>query len=205
MYEKMLDIVGQRPIRVTFDGESLEVMTLSPRHEVVRKLFGRLFDVIAEELSVQMLALGSTTFRRRAKERGLEPDQCYYMISVARIRDWQTLDRVGPVPDLAVEVDQTHSSLNRMEVYAGLGVPEVWRFAGEMIEVSQLRGRQYRRVRRSLALPFVPLEEIPDLFRRCMLVLDEGLRLRMMRKWVRTRVAPLKEAAGKRRGRSPGR
>ena len=40
-----------------------------------------------------------------------------------------------PPPDLAIEVDNTNSSLNRMAIYGALGVPEVWRFDGEGLQV----------------------------------------------------------------------
>ena len=65
-------------------------------------------------------------------DRGLEPDDCYYLANAAKVRNWATLDlERDPPPDLALEVEITRSCLNRMGVYAGLGVPEVWRFDGE--------------------------------------------------------------------------
>jgi Uma2 family endonuclease len=205
MYEKMLEVVGERHIRVTFDGESLEVMTLSAPHEFYKTLFGRLFDILTSELDIPIKAFGSTTFRRRAKQRGLEPDQCYYMASIARIGDWRTLGPKGPVPDLAIEIDVTRSSLDRLSVYAGLGVPEVWRFDGNSVEAHVLKEGCYQRGQRSAALPFVPIVEIPALIHRGAQTRDDRALLQLLREWVRTRVAPLKEAAGKRRGRSPGR
>ena len=36
-----------------------------------------------------------------------------------------------PPPDLALEVEGTRSALDRMGVYAGLGIPEVWRYDGD--------------------------------------------------------------------------
>ncbi len=38
--------------------------------------------------------------------------------------------QTDPPPDLAIEVDITRSSLNRMVIYARLGIPEVWRHDG---------------------------------------------------------------------------
>jgi Uma2 family endonuclease len=203
MYEKMLEIVGERRVRVTFDGESLEVMTLSPPHEVYKTWLGRLFDALAWELDLPIMCLGSTTFHRKAKQRGLEPDLCYYLESLARIGDWRTLDKKGPVPDLAVEIDITRSSLDRLSVHAGLGVPEVWRFDVESLEAYCSRGGKYARGPRSAALPYVPLSEVPELIRQGSEKRDDRVLLRLFRDWVRTRVAPAKEAAERRRGRRP--
>jgi Uma2 family endonuclease len=44
-----------------------------------------------------------------------------------------------PPPDLAIEVDITSSSLNRMSIYATLRVPEVWRFDGTTFSIHLLR------------------------------------------------------------------
>jgi Uma2 family endonuclease len=54
------------------------------------------------------------TFRKPAKERGLEPDECYVL---------QTL---RDVPDIAIEVAYRHGVIDKLHVYAGLGVKEVW-------------------------------------------------------------------------------
>ena len=37
---------------------------------------------------------------------------------------------VDPPPDLVIEVDITSPSLDRLPIYARLGVPEVWRYDG---------------------------------------------------------------------------
>jgi hypothetical protein len=37
---------------------------------------------------------------------------------------------VDPPPDLAIEIDITSSSLERLKIYAALGVKELWRFNG---------------------------------------------------------------------------
>src|SRR5262249_28301372 len=39
--------------------------------------------------------------------------------------------RVHPPPDLAIEVEVTHSSMDRMEIYATLGIPGLWRLDGD--------------------------------------------------------------------------
>src|SRR5207302_1383935 len=91
---------------------------------------GRFIDVLTEEFHLPCRAGRSVTLRRRRKRRGLEPDNCYWIANAARLQGKVRLDlRTDPPPDLAVEVDVTASSLDRMSIYAALRVPEVWRLS----------------------------------------------------------------------------
>jgi Uma2 family endonuclease len=202
-YEAIIEALDGQHVRTAYDRGSLEFMSPQPIHEIYKTLLDRFFFVIGFEADVPMKAFGSTTFRRRARQRGLEPDLCYYLASIGRIRDWRMVGREGPVPDLAIEIDNTHASLDRLSIYAGLGVPEVWRFDGETLESHQLRRGRYRRVPRSAALPFVPLEDVPALLHQGRDTQNDRALLQLYSEWVRTRVLPAKEAAERRRGRRP--
>jgi Uma2 family endonuclease len=195
-YDKLLEIIGNRRIPVTFDRGTLEIMAPLPIHEVYKFLFGRLFSVFAMELDVPMWGMGSTTLRRPQAEAGLEPDQCYYFANRERVRNFCTLDiAVDPPPDLAIEIDNPLSSLDRLQIYARLCIPEVWRFDGKTLGVHRLRSDGFYEVSpRSVELPLAPLEEIPDLLRRSMEIHDDRAMLLEMREWVRTRVVPFKQA-----------
>jgi hypothetical protein len=61
-------------------------------------------------------------------------------------REKEVLDlETDPPPDLAIEVDITTSSLDRMEIYSKLRVPEVWRYDGRAVRMYQLQADgQYR-------------------------------------------------------------
>lgn len=128
-YERFLKLLDERPgVHLTYDRGVLEIMTLSFQHESVGRLVGRFILVLTEELALPVAGGGSTTFRRRKKKRGLEPDECYWIQSEALIRGKTEIDlRTDPPPDLALEVDITHSSLDRLKIYPALGIPEVWR------------------------------------------------------------------------------
>jgi Uma2 family endonuclease len=195
-YEKFLDAVGKRSLRLTYDRGRLEIMSPLPAHEVYKALFGWLLAVLAEEMGFPFKTLGSTTFRRRDALRGLEPDNCFYLKSAKKVRDWLTLDlRRDPPPDLAIEVDITSSSLDRLAVYAALGVPEVWRFDGKSIHVYVLDSKgAYVERPRSAALPFLPMMDLVPLLQECALLSDDREVLQRMRKWVRRFVSAKKRA-----------
>ena len=130
-YESMLRLIGNRPIRVTYDQGTMEVQMPSQRHEQLSRLIGKLVEEIAQELGLDYQALGMTTWRRPDLARGLESDQCFYIRHEAVARRPQPINlETDPPPDLAIEVDITHSSMDRLLIYAQLGIPEVWRHDG---------------------------------------------------------------------------
>jgi Uma2 family endonuclease len=197
-YEKILDALSEHHVRITYDRGDLELISPLPIHERYKIQFGRILTMLAEELDIPVAALGSTTFRREDLERGLGPDECYYLSSAALVQDWRELDLSrDPPPDLAVEIENTTSCLNRMSIYANLGVPEVWRFDGDTLEAYRLiAGPDYEAVTTSPGLPFLPLAEIVPLVQQAVGGGDDRPALRAMRAWVRQRVAPLYRAWG---------
>jgi Uma2 family endonuclease len=191
-YEKVLEAFDGRHLRITYDRGSLELMSPAPIHEVYKCQFLRLLDYLSDDLDFEMKACGSTTFRREDLERGLEPDECFYLANVSRVRSWATIDlTIDPPPDLAVEIDNTSSSLDRMGVYAGLGVPELWRFDGESLQAYELVGGAYEVRPNSPTFPFLPLDEIVALLHQSITIADDRELRRNLRNWVQNRVVPL--------------
>jgi Uma2 family endonuclease len=154
-YQKMLQIVGDRRIHVTYDEGTMEVRMPSQEHERSAQLLGFFIPQLADELEVDFEPLGMTTWKRSDVEKGLESDQCYYIRNEAIVRERVELDlEVDPPPDLAVEVDITSSSLNRMGIYAELAVPELWRYDGRNLTMYQLQpDGEYRACETSLSFP----------------------------------------------------
>jgi Uma2 family endonuclease len=144
-YEALLALFGddQPGIRVSYLEGSLEIMSPSRRHEGIKSLMARLVEayVLAADLPVN--SLGSATFRQRAHERGVEPDECWFLGD----------DEGKDVPDIAFEVIITSGGLDRLSLYAGLGVPEVWFWRRGQILIYRLAGAAYERCPRSEALP----------------------------------------------------
>src|SRR5437764_3750986 len=86
-------------------------------------MLGRMVVVLTEELRLPIKAGRSSTFRKRRKQKGLEPDNSYWITSEPRVRGKRKIDlTIDPPPDLAIEVDCTRSSLDRMTIYAALKV-----------------------------------------------------------------------------------
>lgn len=144
----------RRGFRLTFDRGTLEIMSPLWEHERPAYLLGRLIDVLTDELQMPCEPGRSVTLRRRRKNRGLEPDNCYWIANVGRLAGKTHLDlRIDPPPDLAIEVDITQSSLDRMGIYAALGVTEVWRATSAGLTFHILEAGVYQERPRSLSFP----------------------------------------------------
>jgi Uma2 family endonuclease len=185
-YRRLLRAFDEdRHLRITYDRGSLELMTLSPLHERLKHLLGLLVMTLAVEVGTEILGFGSMTFKRRRKKRGLEPDECYYIQNEARMRGKDAIDlRSDPPPDLVVEVEVARSALNRLDIYAALGAPEVWRFDGERLQVHLLgEGGVYTVSEQSKAFPFLrPAELVRFVEQRK--TLGEVALLKAFREWV---------------------
>src|SRR4051794_18499128 len=155
-YEAMLRIVGNRPIRVSYDRGRMEIMSPLWTHGNPSYMLGAMVAVLVEELGIRFEPADPVTFRRRDLEKGAEPDKCFYFgDNAARVcgkRDIVLPE--DPPPDLVVEVDVTASSVERLPIFAALGVTEVWRLSDRGLLFLQLGpDSTYHAVDRSRAFP----------------------------------------------------
>ena len=136
-YERLLEAhTDESSPRFTFDTGMLEIMSPSSEHEEMNRALAQIVEMIALGAGVEIRSLGSTTFRRMDLARGFEPDSCFYIQSTERIRGRTQIDpAIDPPPDLVIEVDITSPSLAKLPIFARLGVPEVWRSDGDLVEI----------------------------------------------------------------------
>jgi Uma2 family endonuclease len=189
-YQFLVKDFEQQPgMRLTYDQGLLEIrMPLDP-HETYRKLLGRLVEALTEELEVEIRSLGSRTCDREDLARGLEPDQCYYIQNEQAVWDKEQIDlSKDPLPDLAIEVDITSSSINRLDIYADLGVPEVWRYDGQNLTMYRLENKQYQSCSRSIAFSLLTPSDI-ERFLKVKKTTKENALIRLFREWVREHFA----------------
>jgi len=144
-YVMLRDSIDSPGIRMTYLTGKLEIMSPSRAHEVEKKQIARLLELFCLERDIPLFGYGCTTFRKEEGARGLEADECY-----ARGGD-------KPIPDIALEVIKSHGSIDKLEVYRGLGIGEVWLFEDGEFRVLELQGSAYTSVGASRVLPEVPL------------------------------------------------
>jgi Uma2 family endonuclease len=142
-FERLLHELGEnRATRLAYDQGTLEIMAPLSPHEGVKELLSDIANCLAKALRVDFAKMGSTTFKRADLGRGFEPDQCFYIHRYPAIRGKrEPLDLAeDPAPDLVIEVDMTHRSLNKLPIYAALGVQEVWRYVQGEVLLYQCEG-----------------------------------------------------------------
>ncbi|MBE9114712.1 Uma2 family endonuclease [Lusitaniella coriacea LEGE 07157] len=119
-------------LRLTYCQGLLEIMTLSPQHEREKKAIARLLEMYAFAKNLDLHGCGSTTYRNEAEAKGLEPDECY---CVGELKE---------IPDFAVEVTVTSGRIDKLQVYLGLNIAEVWFWQEQKFSLYRLQDGEYR-------------------------------------------------------------
>src|SRR5206468_4924994 len=150
-----------------YDRGTLEIMSPTTKHERYNRTIALLVEILAEELGIDVVSLGSSTFKRGDLERGFEPDSCFYIKNAERIIDKDELDlTVDPPPDLVIEVDITSGSLPKFPIYGQLGVTEIWRYDGRRLYIYQLVGDSYAESECSAAFSWLTSGVLTDLLEK---------------------------------------
>lgn len=186
-FENILEELGEhRSARVAYDNGTLEIMTPLPEHKAAKEMIGDLLKALLEELDIEFLWLGATTFKNPKMLKGIEPDQCFYIQNEAAVRGKKRLDlSIDPPPDLAIEIDVT--SRTHPDTYAALGVPELWRRAENQIQINILSNGQYLEAQTSSVFPF----QIQDVILQYIEIGQSAGRNKAMkafRQWVREQI-----------------
>lgn len=154
-YEEVLSELGDRAgRRVSYDEGRLQIMSPTPEHEEYKESILRLAQVLAEETNIILETRGSTTYRRRRKAKGAEPDTSFYVRNAAYMIGRRRIDlETDPPPDVVVEIDLSNESLSKFPIYAALGVAEIWLYDGRQARMYELAEGSYQERARSLAFP----------------------------------------------------
>jgi Uma2 family endonuclease len=157
----MTDAGDDRAWRIAYNGGVLEIRMPLEEHEEPKGLIEGFIEALVDDLNIEVRKLGALTLEREDLTRAVEPDTCFYIQNESLVRGKNINLPDVPPPDLVVESDYTSSSLNKFNIYASLGVPELWRYRKNILEVYQLIEEKYEPVSTSVAFPFLPIAEIP--------------------------------------------
>ncbi len=173
-FERLLAVRGDRgsPRMSYLEGE-LELMSPSRFHEGCKSLIGRLLEAYAEELDIELDAFGGWTLKKRRRARGVEPDECY----LVRGHD-------APVPHLAIEVVWTSGGLDKLDVYRGLGVRELWIWENDELQIHGLRKDGYVPIEKSAVLPEIDVKLLASFVRPG----SQSCQVKALRRAVRARL-----------------
>ncbi|XXZ13312.1 Uma2 family endonuclease [Sorangium sp. So ce315] len=169
-YVRLRDELDTPGLRMTYCEGTLELMSPSIEHEATKTSIARLIEIFALERDVPLYGYGSTTFRREARARGLEPDECYCVGGTLK-----------EFPDIAIEVVLTSGGLEKLPVYSGLGVREVWFWEGDAFHLHALRGEEYETIATSELIPDLDLAALARFVRWP----DQHEAVKAFRSWLR--------------------
>ncbi len=186
--EMILEELGEhRAARIAYDSGTLEIMAPLPEHEYDKEIISDLVKALLEELDINFLSLGSTTFKNQFMAQGIEPDQCFYIKNESRIRGKRRLDlTVDPPPDLALEIDVT--SRTHPNIYQALKVPELWRFEKGKLQINILQDGVYVESQESLNFPKFILTDVITQSLEQSLVIGRNATIKAFRAWVRQQI-----------------
>ncbi|MFN4955666.1 MAG: Uma2 family endonuclease [Aphanizomenon sp.] len=172
-----------RAARIAYDRGILEIMSPLPEHQFDKEIISDLVKALLEQLDVEFISLGSTTFKNQFMEQGIEPDQCFYIQNEAVIRGKKRLDlTIDPPPDLALEIDIT--SRTHLNIYEGLKVPEVWRFENGILQINILENGVYVESKSSLNFANLPLIAVIPQYLENSRTIGRNATLKAFRNWL---------------------
>lgn len=187
-YGTLLKALPDHRLRHTYDRGFFEIMSRSQKHDKLKTVIGGLIEQMALAVGVPFEPFGSATCRRKSADRGLEPDETYYIANAAAMRGKFDYDpRRDPPPDLAVEVDLRRPTNRRMRIYAALRIPEVWKYDGQAMRFFALGAKgKYEEVERSLSFPFVTPADFDRFLARLATERSDEV-LRAIAKWAKAK------------------
>ena len=138
-------------LAISYVDGKIELMTIGEEHEIIKTIIGALIELYFLHYQIDFIPVGSAT--REAEEKGVsfEPDESYY------------IGEKKENLDLAVEVNITSGSLDKLAKYKRFGVKEVWLWENNHLYIYTLDGNNYQQQTESKILVNLDI----DLFIKC--------------------------------------
>jgi Uma2 family endonuclease len=186
-------LAERRGVRMIYVDGSLMIVTLSHHHDWFIDLFDAIVKAVALGSGVKFQVVGSATLRLPSENVGVEADRAYdFGENAVTLRGPVEIDlATQPPPDLAIEVEVTHSATRAIDVHARIGVPEVWRYdarRGTLTFLELGEGRVYQPRPRSRNLPELAPEDVVAQLRLAEAAESTSSWYAQLPEWVRTTV-----------------
>ena len=141
-------------LRITYLDGCIEFMTLGEQHESIKKILAILIEAYFFEKGINFIPVGSATRRAKEKSASFEPDESYY------------IGEKKENPDLAIEVNITSGSIDKLEKYKRFNITEVWFWENNQLYLYHLKNDNYEQINQSELLPDLDI----DLLISCVLM-----------------------------------
>lgn len=160
-------LASQRVAHLTYDQGKLEITMPLEEHETASEWIALFIRHWVTIMGMKLKTIGSTTLERADQNRSAEPDKGFYIQNHSKVSGKRVDLATDPPPDLVVEIDITHTDIDKNRLYASLGIPEFWRYNGEQIRFYQLQGEGYQEVEISPTFPLMQKEDLYPFLSQC--------------------------------------
>ncbi len=186
-YQQILQALGdRRGARLTYDRGKLEITMPLEDHEFAAELIGLFVRILVAETGRKLKSMRSTTLEREDLDRSPEPDHAFYIQNWSAVAGRNVDFATDPPPDLVLEVDITHTDIDKIKLYAAMGVPEFWRYNGRLWRIYQLENQSYSETETSAIFPFVTKDVLYQFLAQARQ--DEVAAEQTLRAWVRENI-----------------
>lgn len=187
-YQQILHSLNKvgRSSRLSYDGDTLEITMPLEEHESASEWLGLFVRILVVEMGLKLKSMRSTTLNFPHLGRGAEPDNCYYIQNQPKVAGKKVDLSCDPSPDLVVEVDITHTDIDKVKLYASMGIRELWRYNGQTWWIYQLRGKEYVELEHSPTFPWVEKTKLYQFLEDCRI--DEVAAEKSLRTWIQKQV-----------------
>jgi Uma2 family endonuclease len=186
-YQQILQVLNNhsRNSRLTYDCGILEITMPLEKHETANRLIELFIRILVTEMDLEIKTMGSTTLTFPGLQKSAEPDSCYYIQNQSKVAGKEVNLTCDPPPDLVVEIDITNTDIDKLQLYASMGVPEFWRYNGRIWQIYQRQGSQYTEVEHSPTFPWVEKAQLYQFLEQCKM--GEVAAEKNFRRWVQAR------------------
>jgi Uma2 family endonuclease len=187
-FESILAELGdRRAAKVSYSNGLLEIMVPLPEHEKAKEIIGDIVKLVLTERGIDYDALGSTTLKSERMTQGVEPDACFYIQNQRFAIGKNRLDlNIDPPPDLAIEIDLT--SRTQLDNYRSLGVPELWRYDKQGLQIYLLQAGEYIESAVSPTFPDLPIVELVNNCIRQSRSIGSSQAIKALQNWLKDNV-----------------
>jgi len=163
------NLLEETHIKTSFNRGVLKIMSLGFRHDNKSRFLHNLITATSLALRVRTIPAGSMSLISNRVRKGADPDESYYIQNYKRASFKRELfdDETDTPPDLVIEIDETHKSDDKFEIYAAFGIREFWLYDARVLRMFELSETgEYLLVEKSIALPILTDEILTRVLNR---------------------------------------
>ncbi len=159
--------VARPRMKMTFVRNEIKILSaVTSFHEYIKATLGSLVSCTMFETKVNISGTGEATLRSKELGIATEPDASFFVGKSVKLSK-QILDETQTFPDIVVEIDESHKSDDKFEIYAAFGIKEFWLYDGGLMRIFELSETgEYLLSDNSLALPILTAEVLTDFLNR---------------------------------------